>query len=109
MIVPPMIRQIPFWYFRWYNSIMLAFNDHFHLPDLSGVVVLPSFPDPLYDTDCVHFTADCGPRYILVFAVVTLSIFKDFTVVARHSDLMPFVLSFILILLSQLVSSGSKD
>jgi hypothetical protein len=63
MIVPPMMRQIPFWYCRWYNSILLAFNDHFHLPDLSGVVVLPSFPDPVYDTDCVHFTADCGPRY----------------------------------------------
>ena len=66
MIVPPMMRQIPFWYCRWYNSIMLAFNDHFHSPDLSGVMVLPSFPDPIYDADCVHFTGECGPRYFVV-------------------------------------------
>jgi hypothetical protein len=65
MIVPPMLRQIPFWYARWYNSILLVFNESFHQPQISGVMILPSFPDPVYLPDCVHFTEECGARYAI--------------------------------------------
>jgi hypothetical protein len=71
MIVPPMIRQIPFWYARWYNSLLLVFNDTFHQPHIAGVVVLPSFPDPVYDTDCVHFTEECGSRFVTSLIIIS--------------------------------------
>ncbi len=63
MIVPPMLRQIPFWYARWYNSIMMVFNSSFHQPQISGVVTLPSFLDPVYVPYCVHFTEECRMRF----------------------------------------------
>jgi hypothetical protein len=41
---------------------MLEFSSYFHHPNINGVFVLPAFPDPVFDPDCVHFTEECGPR-----------------------------------------------
>jgi hypothetical protein len=55
-----MTRRQPYWYDRWFGSIMLTFESVFHDPHVSGVYVLPAFPNPVYDKDCVHLTETSG-------------------------------------------------
>jgi hypothetical protein len=42
---------------------MVTFNSVYHQPSVSNVFVLPSFPNPTFEADCVHLTEDCGARY----------------------------------------------
>ncbi len=60
LIMPPMIRKQPYWYDRWYGSIMLVFESVFRQPQISNVFLLPAFPGPIYDKDCVHLTESSG-------------------------------------------------
>jgi len=57
-----MSRRQPYWYSRWYGSIMVMFDNAYRQPDIAGVYVLPSYPNPIFDLDGVHLTADSGPR-----------------------------------------------
>jgi hypothetical protein len=58
--MPPMIRKQPYWYDRWYGSIMLVFESVYRQPHVPNVFALPAFPDPAYDKDCVHLTETSG-------------------------------------------------
>ncbi len=58
-----MQRRVPFWFVRWYNSIMVVFNSVYHQANISNVFVIPSFPNPEFEADCVHLTEECGQRY----------------------------------------------
>ncbi len=58
--MPPMIRKQPYWYDRWYGSVMLEFESVFSQPQVSNVFVLPAFPNPAYDKDCIHLTESSG-------------------------------------------------
>jgi hypothetical protein len=58
-----MQRRVPFWFVRWFNSIMLVFNNVYHQANISNVYIIPSFLNPDFEADCVHLTEECGQRY----------------------------------------------
>jgi hypothetical protein len=58
-----MLCRVPFWFVRWYNSIMVTFNSVYHQASISNVYVLPSFLNHVFEADCVHLTEECGVRY----------------------------------------------
>ncbi len=60
LVMPPMIRKQPYWYDRWYGSVMLEFESVFSQPQVSNVFVLPAFPNPAYDKDCIHLIESSG-------------------------------------------------
>jgi len=60
-----MQHRVPFWFVRWYNSIMVVFNNVYHQANISNVFIIPSFPNPEFEADCVHLTEECGQRYSL--------------------------------------------
>jgi len=62
-----MLRRQPYWYSRWHGSIMLNFDAAYRQPDIANVFILPSYPNPVFDLDGVHLTADNGPRYFGYF------------------------------------------
>jgi hypothetical protein len=57
-----MLRRVPFWFVRWYNSIMLTFNNVYHQSSIPNVFILPAYPNPEFESDCVHLTEDCGKK-----------------------------------------------
>jgi hypothetical protein len=56
-----MMRQIPFWYKCYYDTILSIFEDVFRLSNIKSVYVLPSPPFLAYDRDGVHLTEESGP------------------------------------------------
>jgi hypothetical protein len=58
--MPPMLRRQPYWYDRWFGSIMLVFESVFRQPPVPSVYTLPAFPNPVYDRDCVHLIEASG-------------------------------------------------
>jgi hypothetical protein len=62
-----MQRRVPFWFVRWFNSIMLVFDNVFHQANISNVYIIPSFPNPEFQADCVHLTEESGQRYSIPF------------------------------------------
>jgi hypothetical protein len=58
--MPPMMRRQPYWYERWYGSIMLVFESAFRKPHVANLFILPSFANPVYGPDCVHLTEASG-------------------------------------------------
>ncbi len=55
-----MIRRQPYWYSRWYSSILLIFESVFSRPLIANVFILPTYPNPVYTSDCVHLTEESG-------------------------------------------------
>ncbi len=45
---------------------MESFNSVYHQPNISNVFVIPSFPNPVFESDCVHLTEECGSQYVLI-------------------------------------------
>jgi hypothetical protein len=76
-----MTRRQPYWYSRWHGSIMLLFDTAYRQPDISSVYVLPSFPNPVFELDGVHMTADIGPRY----NITTMTLMHDSHVISLVS------------------------
>jgi hypothetical protein len=69
LLLPPMQRRVPFWFVRWFNSIMLVFDNVFHQANIPNVYIIPSFPNPEFQADCVHLTEESGHRYYPFFAI----------------------------------------
>jgi hypothetical protein len=60
--MPPMLRQVPYWYSRYHDTVMSVFEDVFRSSTVESVYVLPSPPVALaYERDCVHLTEESGP------------------------------------------------
>jgi len=68
-----MLRRQPYWYSRWHSSIMIVFDSTYRQPDLSGVYVLPTYPNPVFELDGVHLTIDSGPRLYQLIQPTQLS------------------------------------
>jgi len=69
LLLPPMQRRVPFWFVRWFNSIMLVFDNVFHQANIPNVYIIPSFPNPEFQADCVHLTEESGHRYYTFCAI----------------------------------------
>ncbi len=71
-VVPPLPRGTPYWYRRYFTSISSCFAEAFkHTED--GILVLPTFTQPDYERDGIHFTENDGPRYAIttfIFAFI---------------------------------------
>jgi len=78
LIFPPMLRRQPYWYSRWFGSIMLLFDTPSRQPDLPSIYVLPSFPNPEFELDGVHLTADIGPRYFFILSLHFLILYSRY-------------------------------
>ncbi len=61
-IVPPLPRQTPYWYRRYFSSISSRFAESFKHTE-EGIIVLPTFPHPEYERDGIHLTEEDGPRF----------------------------------------------
>jgi hypothetical protein len=59
-IMPPMARKTPYWYRRYYPHIMTSFREAFRSCE-EGLLVLPCFPDPIFEKDYIHLNEDSGP------------------------------------------------
>ena len=68
-----MLRKIPYWYCRYYDTIMMAFEEVFRSTSVTSVYVLPSPPMLEYDPDCIHLTMESGPVYVTVLLTYDLS------------------------------------
>jgi hypothetical protein len=58
--MPPMICHQPYWYNRWYSTIMIVFKSVYHHTHIANVFVLLSFPNPAYSPDNVHLMEKSG-------------------------------------------------
>jgi len=67
-VVPPLPRETPYWYRRYFTSISSRFAESFKHTE-EGVYVLPPFNKPDYERDGIHLTEADGPRYALIVAV----------------------------------------
>ncbi len=59
--MPPMARSTPFWYKRYFPSVMFCFNDAFKSCE-EGITVMPSFKNPVFEKDFIHLTEESGPE-----------------------------------------------
>jgi hypothetical protein len=41
---------------------MVTFNSVYHQANIANVFILPSFPNPEFEPDCIHLTEECGTR-----------------------------------------------
>jgi hypothetical protein len=56
-----MLRQIPYWYARHYDTVMMMFEEVMRSTSVASVYVLPSPPMLPFSPDCVHLTEASGP------------------------------------------------
>jgi hypothetical protein len=59
--MPPMARRTPYWYRRYFPSVMTSFKDAFRVCE-EGIVVLPDFREPVFERDWIHLDEDSGPK-----------------------------------------------
>ncbi len=62
--MPPMLRKMPYWYHRHFDTVLCAFEDVFMQP-IPQLFALPAFANPDTIPDGIHLTPNSGPRYIL--------------------------------------------
>jgi len=60
-IMPPLPRESPFWYRRYFPSIASKFAESFRHTE-EGIYVLPTYTKPNYELDGIHLTEEDGPR-----------------------------------------------
>jgi hypothetical protein len=60
--MPPMLRKVPYWYSRYYDAVMYAFEDAIRSSNLESVYVVPALPGLTYSRDCVHLSDKSGPE-----------------------------------------------
>jgi len=60
-VLPPMLRRTPYWFHRYFDVVMCAFEDVFSQP-IPGLSVLPAYPNPEMSVDGIHLTPQSGPR-----------------------------------------------
>jgi len=61
----PMLRQVPYWYSRYYDTIMAVFEEVMRTTLVPFIYVLPSPPALSYNLDCVRLSEQFGPVYII--------------------------------------------
>ena len=77
-IMPPMSRNTPYWYRRYFPNIMSAFRTSFKTCE-EGLVVLPIFKDPVFEKDYIHLNEDSGPAWaFLTYLLWHHDVFKDY-------------------------------
>jgi hypothetical protein len=54
-----MSRKVPYWYHRYFPSVMASFKESFDHPE-PGIYVLPDFTDVVYERDCIHLNEISG-------------------------------------------------
>jgi hypothetical protein len=60
--MPPMQRRVPYWYARYFDTIMTSFEDAIRTSALHSVYVIPSLPGLTYSRDCIHLSDKSGPE-----------------------------------------------
>jgi hypothetical protein len=54
ILLPPMLREVPYWYCRHYASILSVFKEVLRHPPTHNIFALPSFQRPVFKVNLVH-------------------------------------------------------
>lgn len=54
-----MSRKVPYWYHRYFPSVMACFKESFDHSE-PGIYVLPDFTDVVYERDYIHLSEMSG-------------------------------------------------
>lgn len=73
LVCPPMYRESPIWYRDSLPQILTKFSEILGR-NKSGILMMPSFPTPDFDSDGVHLTAYSGSLVRLIIQVDLFSI-----------------------------------
>jgi hypothetical protein len=60
--MPPMHRRVPYWYARFFDTVMTSFEDAIRSSMMQSVYIIPAMPGLTYSHDCVHLSDSSGPK-----------------------------------------------
>jgi hypothetical protein len=60
--MPPMIRKVPYWYQRYHDTVISAFEDAVRSSTIQSVYVIPAMQGLTYSRDCIHLSDKSGPE-----------------------------------------------
>jgi len=65
LVCPPMFRERPVWYREGLPEVLTKFSSLMSQDQEPNLLLMPSFPNPAYESDGVHLTPYAGLEYLL--------------------------------------------